>query len=103
MADSNVFSKDPNAVLDYKFDWKGKTNAGKDSDWLTTGETIISHTVTAAAGLTVDSSLTTDDDTSVTAWLSGGTVGNRYSVTCHITTSAGRQEDSSIYVDMRDH
>jgi hypothetical protein len=93
MADSNVFSKDPNAVLDWRFDWSG---------WLADAETITSHTVTAATGLTVDSSLTTDDDTSVTAWLSGGTAGTRYTVTCHIVTSASRADDRLINVDVRE-
>jgi hypothetical protein len=92
MAD-NVYTKDPGAVLDWCFDWSG---------WLATGETITSHTVTAATGLTVDSSLATDDDTSVTAWLSGGTAGARYTVTCHIVTSAGRADDRLIIVDVRE-
>lgn len=90
---NNVYTKDPDAVLDWKFDW---------SRWLATSETITSHTVTSTAGLTVDSSLVTDDDTSVTAWLSGGTAGTRYAVTCHIVTSAGRADDRTIYVYVRE-
>ena len=90
---NNAYTKDPDAVLDWKFDW---------SRWLAAGETITSHTVTPTAGLTVDSSLVTDDDTSVTAWLSGGTAGTRYTVTCHIVTSAGRADDRTIYVYVRE-
>lgn len=92
------YLKDPDAVLDWKFDWKALTNGSGPENWLETGETIASHTVTAAAGLTVDSSSLTDGNTSVTVWLSGGTVRNGYDVTCHITTSNGRQDDRTIRI-----
>lgn len=92
MAD-NTFTKDPDAVLDWKFDW---------ASWLADGETIVSHTVAADDGITVDSSNVTDDDTSVTAWLSGGTDGTRYSVTCRVVTSAGRTDDRTITVYVRE-
>ena len=62
----NTFSKDPDAVLDYKFDWAASTNGSGASDWLADGETISSHTITATTGLTVDSSSLTDTNTSVT-------------------------------------
>ena len=80
------FVKDPNAVLDYEWDW---------SAWLGT-DTIASHTVTAATGLTVDSSTATS--TAVTAWLSGGSVGASYAVTCHVVTAAGREDDRTVTV-----
>jgi hypothetical protein len=92
MAD-NDFTKDPDAVLDWKFDW---------SDWLADGETLASHSVTAAEGLTVDSSSLTDTNTSVTAWLSGGTAGKRYAVTCRVVTSASRTDDRTITVYVRE-
>ena len=38
MTNPNTFIKDPNAVLDYKFDWKPLTNGSGDSDWLDTAE-----------------------------------------------------------------
>jgi len=60
-------------VLDYKFDWKAKTNGSGATDWLAVGETISTYTVTADAGLTKASDSKTDTNTSVTAWLSGGT------------------------------
>jgi len=80
------FVKDPDAVLDYEWDW---------SAWLGT-DTIASHTVTAATGLTVDSSTATS--TAVTAWLSGGSVGMSYAVTCHVVTAAGREDDRTVTV-----
>jgi len=92
------FEKDPNAVLDYKWDWAALTNENGTSDWLGSGETISSKTVTADTGLIVDSSSLTDANTSVTAWLSGGTVGVEYNVVCHITTSDARQDDRTIRI-----
>lgn len=90
---SNGFDKDPSAVLDYKFDW---------SDWLASGETISTKTVTPENGITVDSSSITDTNASVTVWLSGGTAGNVYDVACRITTSASRTDDRTIKITCRE-
>ena len=79
--------KDPSAVLDYVFDW---------TEWLASGETIATHTITADTGITVDSS--TEDDGKVTVWLSGGTAGINYKVACKITTSAGRTDERTIWI-----
>jgi hypothetical protein len=87
------FTKDPSAVLDYKFDW---------SSWLATSETISSHTVTAGTGLTVASSALTDVNTSVTAWLSGGTAETEYTVTCRVVTSQSRTDERSITIRVQD-
>jgi hypothetical protein len=81
------FRKDPDAVLDYSFDW---------SKWLQGSEAIIAHTVIAPTGITLDSS--DADAERVTAWLSGGTNGTTYNVTCRITTDQGRTDDRSIQV-----
>ena len=83
--------KDPAAVLDYAVDW---------GRWLDEGETIASHTVTVPTGLTLDSS--NEADGKVTAWLSGGTANESYTVSYAITTSAGRQDERSIAVLVRD-
>ena len=85
---ASTFTKDPDAVLDYAFDWA--------TNWLATGETISSETVTASTGLTVVS--TTENAGTVTTWLSGGTASTAYTVTCQIVTSAGRTDDRSIIV-----
>jgi hypothetical protein len=89
MADSYI--KDPNAVLDYQWDW---------SAWLPDDDTIASATVTAESGLTVDSS--SNADATVTAWLSGGTVGSDYNVTCRIVTADGRTDDRTIRIIVQD-
>lgn len=88
MADSYI--KDPDAVLDYQWDW---------ATWLPTGDTIASATVTSDIGLTVDSASNTA--TVVTAWLSGGTVGESYDVTCRVVTADGRTDDRTITLLIR--
>lgn len=100
----NVKTKDPDAVLDYKFDWAGLTNGeeGAISDWLDEDETIATYTLTPDDGLVVDSHDLTDNDTSVTYWLSGGTAGQSYRVVNHIVTSAGREEDRTMIIEVRE-
>ena len=82
-----VLLKDPDAILDYAFDW---------TDWLEAGETISSQTITVAAGITKDS----DSESSgiVTIWLSGGTDGTDYIVACKITTNLSRTDERSIII-----
>lgn len=94
------FTKDPDAVLDYKFDWANTTNGGSTPDWLASGETISTRTVTVEAGLTKDSDSLTDSATSVTIWLSGGTAGESYTVHCRIVTSAGRTDDRTVTIEV---
>lgn len=85
------FTKDPQATLDYLFDW---------SSWLAAAETITASTVTTTTGITVQSSSNTT--TTATVWLTGGTLGTACQVTNHITTNAGRQDDRTITVTIRD-
>ena len=100
---ADTFIKDPSAVLDYKFDWKAKTNNTGQKDWLASGETISTKTITElpSGGITVDSSALSDTNTSVTVWLSGGTAGDDYTVACKITTSASRTDERSITIKCR--
>lgn len=82
------FVKDPDSVLDYAFDW--------NTNWLQTGETISSHTITVGTGLTKDSD--SESDGIVTIWLSGGTAGTEYSVACKIVTSLSRTDERTIRI-----
>lgn len=81
------FIKDPDAVLDYKFDW---------SDWLQTLEFIDSFTVTVPTGITKDSDQNQVD--AIVVWLSGGTVNDTYNITCSITTNQGRSDDRTMQI-----
>lgn len=89
----NIWTKDPQAVLDYSWDWQ---------HWLDEGESIATATVTAPAGITRDSE--TFNDTSVTVWLSGGTANEVYAVTCQITTDSvpARTDERSIIIRVRE-
>lgn len=73
------YVKEDTETLDYVFDFTPK---------LDTGETITAAAVTAAAGLTVDS--TSNTTTAVTVRISGGAGGGRYTVECQVNTSVGR-------------
>ena len=87
----SLFKKDPNAVLDFAFDW---------SSWLATGETISSRTITVPTGITKDS----DSEASgvVTVWLSGGTANTWYDVACKIVTSASRTDERTMRIQVQD-
>lgn len=88
---NNQFMKDPDAVLDYMFDWRDAS-----IPWLATSETIVNHTITADTGLVVDSS--SENNGKVTVWLSEGTAGQNYKVACRITTSEGRVDERTIWI-----
>ncbi len=50
MAVRGSMIKDPDAVLDYVYDWRQKTNRSTGTDWLASGETISSATVVVVEG-----------------------------------------------------
>ena len=81
--------KDPQATLDYRFDWAA---------WLTT-DTISTVTWTVPAGITQTAA--TNTTTTATIWLSGGAVGTRYAIACKITTTAGRIDERSLIVSVQ--
>jgi hypothetical protein len=85
---SYAIIKDPQARLDYKFDW---------TDWLG-ADTIASATFDVEAGSGIVKDTQSNDTSSATVWLSGGTVGMSATVTCHIVTAVGRQDDRSFTV-----
>ena len=92
-----VLQKSVGATLDFPFDWKALTNGRGRSDWLATGETISSYTVTAP-GLTIVSQALTNSSTTIMPFLSGGTLGSQYTVTVDITTNLGRIDRKAIKI-----
>lgn len=93
MAAVSRFIKDPQARLDYAVDW---------SAWLAAAETISAQTVTVTSGdVTLDGSPAQASGV-VTQWLTAGTLDTTSRVRFHITTSAGRQDDRSLTIDVRD-
>lgn len=85
------WTKDPGAKLDYHFDWK---------NWLEEGEAINTSTFEVTAGITVES--TANVATNTTVWLSGGQRGQNYTITNRIVTSAGRTDERSAILRVRD-
>lgn len=84
--------KDPDAVLDYAFDW---------SAWLLDGETLLTHNATIESGdAVIDSS--TQNNTTVVVWLSGGTIDTNVELRCRVTTNQGRTDDRSIILLIRE-
>ena len=87
----NSFIKDPDAILDYGFDW---------SNWLASGEEISSSEWEVPSGITKDNDVSST--TATTIWLSGGTVGEEYTITNRIVTTGGRTEDRSLKIVVKD-
>ncbi len=85
-------TKDPADALDYAIDWTGALN----------GDTIATSTfvVAVGAGLTINSQSNTT--TSSTVWLSGGTAGTVYEVTCTITTAGARTFERTAQLTVAD-
>lgn len=100
-ASGDYIVKDPDAVLDYSIAW---------DEWLD-GDTIASATWTVTSGLTkgaesinsgsvVLNGVPRPAASVATVWLSGGTAGTTYTVTCRVVTAAGRTEDRSFRVQV---
>ena len=80
------YKKDPNAILDYTFDW---------TEYLAPiTDTIASVQFATSAGLTKTSQSNTT--TTATAFVSGGVVGATEKLTCRIVTAGGRTDERTI-------
>ena len=91
-----VIPKDPNAVLDYTFDW---------SKWLAKiADTITSVSFTLGVGATITEVSHSNTTTLATIKVSGGTVplvaGTLESITCRIVTVAGRTDERTFYLQI---
>jgi hypothetical protein len=82
-------TKHPGDVLDYKLNL---------STWLG-ADTIETSVFTADTGITIDSQ--TNDTTTATVWLSGGSDGVDYKITNTTHTTQGRTEVKIFYVKVR--
>lgn len=86
------WTKDPDATLDYAFDW---------TPWLDEAEEITDQVVTVPAGLTIAQAAVVNAGV-VTVWLSGGDAGEVYAVACRVTTDQGRTDERTYYLEVRD-
>jgi hypothetical protein len=91
------YTKHPDDVLDYVFDW---------ADWLSTdADTIVDSDITVTPA--TSPALAIDDPvphitlpTNVRVWCSSGLDGQRYIVRNRITTAGGRTKTSSITISV---
>jgi hypothetical protein len=84
-----VYQKDPQAVLNFTIDW---------SAWLG-ADTIATSNFVAGSGITKDSQ--SNNTTSATVKLSGGTDGSDYDVVNTITTAGGLTDERTIRIQVR--
>ena len=87
--------KDPSAKLPFTVDW---------SAWLTNeGDTAASAVWVVPTGIVQESTPPPSlADGKATVWLSGGTVGQSYDITCRLTTTGGRIDDRTFSVKIRE-
>jgi len=84
--------KDPNATLDYTFNW---------SDWLDQ----VSDTIASVVWVVGSPLVKTSESFSAlaaTVWVSGGVVGTTIPITCRITTLGGRIDDRTIQLTIKE-
>lgn len=88
--------KDPEAMLDYSFDWTA---------WLASAssptDVIASITPTViGTGLVINSSA--HNGSIATIWVSGGVAGETGTLECKILTTGGRTDERSVYLKIRE-
>lgn len=83
-----TIDKDPDATLDYSFDWTAWLGADQISTFV----------ITVPSSLTLASS--SRNGAVVTAFISGGKRGDKYAVACKITTIGARTDERTMYLRM---
>ena len=96
MSTYTVRGKKPSEALDYDFDFGTR--------WMPSGDSLPSSTstslVTAETGITLGTKSHPGSNV-VKIYLSGGTAGTDYRVTCVITTAQGRIKEANMVVPVR--
>jgi hypothetical protein len=87
------FTHDPDARVDYGVDWSDYLDEGEsitEHEWITTGDdlTLTGESLAGAVHAT---------------FVEGGVLGRAYRITSRITTSAGRRDDQSITLIIKEH
>jgi hypothetical protein len=90
--------KDPNAVLDYTFDWTAWIDLV--GDVIVADDPAVTSGVSPASNIAVDSSSIVGK--TVVVWVSGGAVGETATLRCRITTSGGRIDDRSVFLKIKE-
>lgn len=99
-----TFVHDPDAVRTYAVYWGNNLAYGDTISgvaWMVPdGLTMIAEGANAAP--VVDASFTYPIATLAQVRLSGGAAGAHYTLTCHITTTAGDEDDQTVIVECRE-
>lgn len=84
--------KDPNADLDYTFDW---------NDWFEEGDTdeIVGYEILVPSELTLGTHSLSQGE--VRYWISGGVPGTTYEIVCEIETLAGRTDQRTARLPVK--
>lgn len=98
-----LWEKTPGEVIDFTFEFAGRTNGTGDEDSLEPGETIASYTVTAAGGLTVEAFSLIRSATAIVFWARGGVVPKSCLVTARIVTTDARIIERSYPIRIVSH
>jgi len=86
------FVKDPDATLDYSFDW---------GPWLGIDTITASSWAIDKSGLSIIPASETFDDTTTRAFLTGGALNERYVITNQITTNGSRTDERSVEIHIK--
>ena len=94
----SAFVKDPNAIKDYQINW---------ATWLGSDTITGTPVWTVPTGITAGNGANgapapSNTTTTTTIWLIGGTANVDYTIVNRITTAAGRTEDHSITIYVRE-
>jgi len=86
-----IYLKDPASSVDYSVDW---------GEWLAASEAIVSTTwsIDPAGASAPLLGVETVSETTRSVFVSGGTLGERYRLSCRIQTDGGRTADRSLII-----
>ena len=85
---------DPNAVLDYTFNWTA---------WLVpVGDKITSIDFVVTNSVNANVIAQYFSDTHATAWIQGGVAGEKITLRCRINTLEGRTDDRTGYLKVKE-
>lgn len=84
-------AKDPDEVLDYTLRWSRRL----DGDTIDTSSWTIDDDA-------LEQESNSNTDTTTTVWLSGGTIGEKYTLTNRVVTAGGRTMEESVTIRIRE-
>ena len=93
----SAWEKDPNEVLDFTIEFDDQLELDSDTN---DSATVTVTPAPADGGVTIDAN--GNDDTTVTVWVSGGTLGVQSKVTATVVTVGGRTYERSIQLSLID-